>query len=82
MNLERRDDDERWDIYIARLCDLSCKHWLGVVVSWFLATVGHRRQTRQLRENFINRPYSRAELVAGLISLFGLAVLIATIVRT
>jgi putative membrane protein len=51
------------------------------LVSLLLATIGHRRDIRDLALGGGVKRYSQAELVAGIVSVFGLLVLVSTIVR-
>ena len=52
------------------------------LVALVLATIGHRREIKQLRLHTAYQRLSLAELVAGLVSVFGLLVLAATIFRS
>jgi putative membrane protein len=49
------------------------------VVSTFAATVQHRLELRPLRRQIEHAPHSFAEIVAGLVSLFGILVLLAAL---
>ena len=51
------------------------------LVSLLLATIGHRRDVRDLALGGGVKRYSQAELVAGIVSVFGLLVLVSTIFR-
>jgi putative membrane protein len=49
------------------------------LVSLLMATIQHRHQVRELKAYLIPPPRSLAEIVAGIVSIFGLLVLLATI---
>jgi putative membrane protein len=51
------------------------------LVSLFLATIEHRRELKQINAQMSTRRYSLAGVVAILVSVFGLAVLISTVLR-
>jgi putative membrane protein len=50
------------------------------LVALLMATIAHRKETRGLSES-LNGRRSRAQIVAGLVSIFGLSVFLATIFR-
>jgi putative membrane protein len=50
------------------------------LIALLLATIGHRRDTRQLNDVFGGR-HSLAQVVAALVSVFGILVLFATLFR-
>jgi putative membrane protein len=51
------------------------------LISLAMATVGHRRNTKELRSELPSPRHSLAEAVAGLIAAFGITVLISAIWR-
>ena len=51
------------------------------LASLLLATIAHRRDIRYLATGGAEKRYSLAELVAGIVSVFGLLVLVSTIFR-
>ena len=51
------------------------------LVSLLLATIEHRRELKQINAQMSTRRYSLAGVVAILVSVFGLAVLISTVLR-
>ena len=50
-------------------------------VSLFIATLQHRKEIRQIAPHLEERPRSLAELVAGIMSVFGILVLLSAIFR-
>jgi putative membrane protein len=51
------------------------------LVTLVLATLGHHRDTKELHSQLPSPRYSLAELVAGLIAVFGIMVLVSAILR-
>jgi len=51
------------------------------LVSLLVAAIGHRKSVRQLTPYLSQTHYSQAEYLAALVSIFGLVVLIAAILR-
>jgi inner membrane protein YidH len=52
------------------------------LVSLLVATLENRKQTRQIAPHLQERPRSLAEVVAGIMSVFGILVLVSAICRT